>query len=594
MGSLLDDMMSVWDSAKLNLSFSDTLETTPEEPEDSAMAEEEDSLLEGEENELCNGDASLSRSTNRVGEDNPLAMAAVVNGSAAMEASSGAEESGSGSRREEELGAVGGANAGGKGAEGSILTGNIIIKDTMTKPTKTYRKVPRQTPSSEEESGEVVAKPETQVQEQSQPPRSRPGRDVNLMRQVSREKRWDSEFKRLSSSPKDMSVDNDYVDTNAMERRGTGSSEEYEELALASSPQPYTLRDSVLDSANVVRVPRFGDVTRSISMRTARPNVEVVGEFNRSRSLREPPVSPLGQQAYESLVGGDISGNARRKRSDGMEKKPPAVPPKPAPKPPSRVKPPERSGEGRVGNGDARMPGSGSPRSYSGTSSDDGTVDSGSNLQRSEDHLSGGSAVASLRQKFTSNISDDLPPRPPPRETVDHTKVSSFTGVRLRRREQSNPMTESFYAAEHENNNAYTENTKLTSASLQNLEQQMPRRTRRSIGEDRIKRRNSSDASDSETDASRGRSEQSWSVSTRTSEGDSSSDETLSSGRLSTSSNERGSFSENRSGGYRLPPRPLYDLPEDQVRYIRRRTVPAPNGAHTTLEPTPNLLLLCA
>ena len=47
------------------------------------MAEEEDSLLEGEENELCNGDASLSRSTNRVGEDNPLAMAAVVNGSAA-------------------------------------------------------------------------------------------------------------------------------------------------------------------------------------------------------------------------------------------------------------------------------------------------------------------------------------------------------------------------------------------------------------------------------------------------------------------------------------------------------------------------------
>ena len=130
------------------------------------------------------------------------------------------------------------------------------------------------------------------------------------------------------------------------------------------------------------------------------------------------------------------------------------------------------------------MPGSGSPRSYmySGTSSDDGTVDSGSNLQRSEDHLSGGSAVASLRQKFTSNISDDLPPRPPPRETVDQTKVSSFTGVRLRRREQSNPMTESFYAAEHENNNAYTENTKLTSASLQNLEQQMPRRTRRSIG----------------------------------------------------------------------------------------------------------------
>ncbi|XP_030843117.1 uncharacterized protein LOC587777 isoform X4 [Strongylocentrotus purpuratus] len=576
MGSLLDDMMSVWDSAKLNLSFSDDLEPTPEEEPDDFM-EEEDSLLEGEENAFCNGNSSLSPPTLSVGTVNPVAMEAVV---VANDVEVAEEEAGAVNEAQEEaeLGAVGGVSAAGvsntgKSAEGSILSGNIIIKDSMTKPTKTFRKVPRQT--EEGEVNEGVAKPEIRPQEQSQAPRSRPGMDMNIARQMSREKRWDNEFKRLSSSPKDKSSDNEYIDTKTMNQKVDNSSEEYEELALASSPQPYTLRDNVLDSANVMRVPRFNDVSRSVSLRTTRPGTDhsdsrVEVDLNRSRSLREPPVSPLGQQAYDSLVGGNISGNLRRKRPDAPERKPPVVPPKPAPKPPSRVKAPDVSGEGRFRNGEARLSGSSSQRSYSGTSSDDGMSEDNPNIQVTSGDIAGKSgAVASLRQRFNTNQTEDTPPRPPPREPTD-TKVSSFSGVRLRRREQTNGTNENFYASEPDNNNA---SPKFSSTTLQNLEQHMPRRVRRSVGEDRIKRRNSSDASDSDTDVAKTRTDRVWSTSSHAaSEGDSSSDETVGSNRLSTSSTERSSYSETQSSsGYKSPPRSLYDLPEDQTNSTSSR-----------------------
>ncbi|XP_072175314.1 uncharacterized protein [Diadema setosum] len=609
MGSLLDDMMSVWDSAKLNLDFNDGLESTPEEHEEEEEMAEEDSqtLLEGEEIGRSNGDASLSRSTNRVGEENPVAFEAEDapgRDTHEMEGDQGGGDGGVARNEvEEELGAVGGASANGashgsgKGTEGSLLSGNIIIKDSISKPTKTYRKVPRQTApgaSGEGEAPNGASKPEPQPQEQSAP-RTRPGREVNLMRQLSREKRWDNEFKRLSSSPKDK-ADNDYIDTNSLQQgKGKSSSEEYEELALASSPQPYTLRDNVLDSANVMRVPR-SDVSRSVSLRTSRPTVDSYSgrtetELNRSQSLREPPISPLGQQAYDSLVGGDISSNSRRGQPVNYERRAPAVPPKPAPKPPARVKtpegptPPVRSGEGRFRNGEARVSGLANYRSYSGTSSDDGMSEDGTHAG---DASNTRGAVASLRQRFNSNPSDGSPPKVPPREpdlvlsqrSSEYTKVSKYTGVRLRTQyttasEQANGNG-SFYA-EHENNNAYTDVTKLSSTTLQNLEQHMPRRTRRSIGEDRIKRRNSSDASDSESEATpKGRTERVWSTSSRASEGDSSSDETFASTRASSSSSERISM-ESRSSGYKSPPRSLYDLPEDQTNSNSNRTTPAPD-----------------
>ncbi|XP_041479444.1 uncharacterized protein LOC121427221 isoform X4 [Lytechinus variegatus] len=592
MGSLLDDMMSVWDSAKLNLGFSDALDPTPEESED--IMEEEDSLLEGEENALCNGNTSLSPPTLSVGTVNPVAVEAVVTNGNGMAESEEKEEGKAVSEEQEEseLGAVGGASAAGvsagvlttgKSSEGSILSGNIIIKDSMTKPTKTFRKVPRQTPDENGEADDGVAKPENRPQEQSQAPRNRPGRDMNLARQMSREKRWDNEFKRLSSSPKDKSSDNEYIDTETMNKKVDKSSEEYEELALASSPQPYTLRDSVLDSANVMRVPRYADVSRSVSLRTTRPGADspdsrVEVELNRSQSLREPPISPLGQQAYNSLIGGDISGNTCRTRPEVPERKPPVVPPKPAPKPPSRVKAPDSSGEGRFRNGEARLSGSSSHRSYSGTSSDDGMFED-TNIQVASGDIAGKSgAVASLRQRFNTNQTDDIPPRPPPRELAEN-KVSSFSGVRLRRREQTNGMNENFYASEPDNNNAFTPNLKFSSTTLQNLEQHMPRRVRRSVGEDRIKRRNSSDASDSDTDVAKTRTERVWSTSSRASEGDSSSDETVGSNRLSTSSTERSSYSETQSSsGYKSPPRSLYDLPEDQTNSTSSRPAQPPSS----------------
>ncbi|XP_022090166.1 serine-rich adhesin for platelets-like isoform X2 [Acanthaster planci] len=382
------------------------------------------------------------------------------------------------------------------------------------------------------------------------------------------------------------------------------SPNEYEELSDATSADPEDVLHPMPTKPNFVsQYPPAKEVGRSKSMRvtSSGPAVEDLakrrGQFGRSRSLKETTATARAEEVYAKLIGGRISGS-------------PTLPPRASPavsSPPRAVGSPGKSTNPFL---DASSSPTASPsrrhvgvleRMSSVDSSDgsnkDGWQNSTSDRDSRElqfgpgdpldegvevtgDKMEVNIGVKALRSRFDApsppprqapqspSPKKPPPPKVPPRgprsqkppqpsvvKSTANIVLHSPTGITHSPKGLNNnysPEGDSKVFGSPDSQSSI--DVKLSPKTLQSLEKNMPRRVRRSVGEARIKRRGSSDVSDSDNEPSLVK-HHSADISLRTVEGDSSSEETA------------GKFVGGESGvgfGVSLA-RPLPDLPEDQT-----------------------------
>ncbi|XP_033641875.1 activated Cdc42 kinase-like isoform X2 [Asterias rubens] len=384
---------------------------------------------------------------------------------------------------------------------------------------------------------------------------------------------------------------------------------EYEELSEATSNPPEDVVSEMLPKPHVRSFDPLKEVGRSKSMRVpvSRPAMEDAyakrkGQFGRSRSLKETAATARAEEVYAKLIGGRISGSssplprasppvaslALGKGSPGKSKNPFV----------EMSESPTESPSGRQVGVLERM--------SSHESSDGGWQNSASDHDSRElqfgpgdpldDSVAAGDnkqdanvGVRALRSIFDApsaplQIAEATQQKPPPPKVPPRSRRSLKSSEPKVVKPKTNIELPSPSGITHSprglNNNysldgdnefgsekdqSVVVDIKLSPKTIQSLERVMPRRVRRPIGEGRIKRRGSSDVSDSDNDSNV--KHLSADFTSRSYDGDSSSDEAP------------GKFVTGEIGvGY--PSRPLPDLPEDQTnRQTTRNPLPLPPRA---------------
>lgn len=378
------------------------------------------------------------------------------------------------------------------------------------------------------------------------------------------------------------------------------NSNEYEELSEATSNPPEDVVTEMPPKPHGRSYDPLKEVGRSKSMRApvSRPAMEDVytkrkGQFGRSRSLKETAATTRAEEVYAKLIGGRISGSSSPiprasppvstsslgRGSPGKSKNPfvdmtesPTVSPSGR-----QVGVLERMSSHESSDGSSRggWRNSASDRDSRELQFGPGDpLDDGVAAGDSKQDANGG--VRALRSIFDApsppaQLVEETqqkkppPPKVPPRgrrslKSTEPEVVKSKTNIEL---QTPSGITHSprglnnNYSPDGDNEfgspkDQSVVDTKLSSKTIQSLERVMPRRVRRPIGEGKIKRRGSSDVSDSDNDSNV--KHLSADFTSRSYDGDSSSDEAT--GKFVTG---------EISVGY--PSRPLPDLPEDQVRF---------------------------
>ena len=377
------------------------------------------------------------------------------------------------------------------------------------------------------------------------------------------------------------------------------SSNEYEELSEATSNPPEDVICPMLPKSNLRGNDSSKEVGRSKSMRVPISHLmedvytKKKGQFGRSRSLKETAATARAEECYAKLIGGQISGSSppqpqaspsfssspRGKELTGKSKNPfvdvidiPTVSP-----PGRQVGDLERMSSHESSDGSSRGGWQNSASDRDSRELQFGPGDSlDEGIEVSDNRQEANVSVKALRNLFDATSSPAKrqvteetqqkppPPKVPPRGTriqkpTQSIVVKSKTNIVL---QTPSGITHSprglnnNYSPERDNlfgspDSRSPADVKLSPNTIQSLERVMPRRVRRPIGEGRIKRRGSTDVSDSDNDSST--KHLSADFTTRSYDGDSSSDEAT------------GKFVIGEMSGA-FPSRPLPDLPEDQVR----------------------------
>ncbi|XP_038079137.1 nascent polypeptide-associated complex subunit alpha, muscle-specific form-like isoform X2 [Patiria miniata] len=648
MGSLLDEFMCEWDDRR------NTVEVQDGKMTQRAPTEDKNKNWELGATNSNGGSVSSSSTTGNTPRPGSLHLSSSSGPSEGAKMSRGGVAAilRSSSKKKAAAGSATGAQ--GAGEENVSPLHNMIIKDSPSNPSKTYRRVPASTGSPPTASAAAGA-----TGEQSDSPddscRRSEGSEVRLRVNLNRtnslqDKKDEMNFVRLSTSPPSI-AENDYIDTSSlvksnpnspaveglpshppfvtsMSTSSSSSSErtssplsmnlsqkvssgdfsspnEYEELSDATSAAPEDVVHPMPTKSDfVVRDLPNREVGRSKSMRVpmSHPAVEDLhakrrGQFGRSRSLKETAASARAEEVYAKLIGGRISGS-------------PTLPPRGTPSPLVSSSPRVVGSAGKSKNPflDTSASPTASPsrrqrsvlERMSSVESSDGSkdgwrnstsdrdsrelqfgpgdpLDEGAEVLRNKTEVTVG--VKALRSRFdapsppprqtppSASPKKPPPPKVPPRgprsqktpqssvvKTTANIVLCSPTGITHSPKGLNNN-----YSPEGDNvfgspEGQSTADVKLSPRMLQSLEKNMPRRVRRSIGEARIKRRGSSDVSDSDNEPSFVK-HQSGDFSSRTVEGDSSSDETA------------GKFvgRESSIGFGVTSANPLPDLPEDQT-----------------------------